>query len=133
MEDKDISPQLERIIQHIKSTYGAEPEYLWKNTPNNAVFRHGINKKWYAAVIKLPKSKLGLSGDECVYILDVKCDSLMIGSLLLEKGFFPAYHMNKNSWITILLDESVSDDEIFSLIGSSYSSVMPKLKNKSNK
>lgn len=128
MEDTGELSQLERIFRHAQSVYGTTPEYLWESSPDSAVLRHGVSKKWYAAALKVQKSKLGLSGDEYVYVLNVKCDSLMLGSLLLEKGFFPAYHMNKNSWISILLDETVSDGEIFSLLELSYGSVAPKMK-----
>lgn len=69
----------------------------------------------------VPKSKIGLEGNEKIDILDVKCDPILIGSLLNEKGFFPAYHMSKSSWITIALDGSVDDEKIFWLIDSSYS------------
>lgn len=44
----------------------------------------------------------------------------MLGSLLEEKGFYPAYHMNKEHWITIFLDGSVDDEKILSLIDISY-------------
>ena len=36
----------------------------------------------------------------------------LAGSLLMENGFFPAYHMRKDSWITVALDGSVADDKI---------------------
>ena len=49
----------------------------------------------------------------------------MIGSLLDEEGFFPAYHMNKNNWITIVLNDSVPDEKIYSLLELSYHSVAP--------
>ncbi len=44
----------------------------------------------------------------------------MIGSLRLSKGFLPAYHMNKEHWITILLDGSVEREKIKQLIDLSY-------------
>ena len=76
----------------------------------------------------VPKSRLGLEGDEPVTVLDVKCSPLMVGSLLSEKGFLPAYHMNKSSWISILLDGSVPDEKITPLLELSYDSVAPKRK-----
>ena len=74
--------------------------------------------------------KPGLSGGGCVDILNVKCDSVLIGSLLAEAGFFPAYHMNKNTWISVLLDETVPDERIFPLLAWSFDSVAPKRKRK---
>lgn len=88
--------------------------------PEYCVFRHKNNKKWFALIMDVPKSKIGLKGNERIDILDVKCDPILIGSLLREKGFFPAYHMSKSSWITIALDDSVDDEKIKWLIDMSY-------------
>ena len=78
----------------------------------------------------VPSGKLGLTGEQFVDVMNVKCNPIMIGSLLSEKGFLPAYHMNKNHWISIVLDESVPDDQIFPLLELSYDSVAPKRKKK---
>lgn len=108
------------VYDYVKEKYGTEPEYLWNKFPNYAVLRHPKNNKWYAAFMDIPKDKLGLDGKEIVDILDVKCNPILIGSLLKKDGFFPAYHMNRENWITILLDGTVSKDEIFMLLDLSY-------------
>ena len=120
--------QRERITQYIRETYGTEAEYLWADSPGSAVFRHPASKKWYAIIMDVPANKLGLSGEDLVDVMNVKCGTIMVGSLLSEKGFRPAYHMNKNHWISILLNDSVSDDQIFPLLELSYDSVAPKHK-----
>lgn len=122
--------QLERIVQYAQVRYGTEPEHLWAKYPDYMVFRHPTGKKWYAALMNVPEHRLGLPGDGSVDVLDVKCDPRMIGSLLSEKGFLPAYHMSKSTWISVLLDESVPDEQILSLIELSYDSVAPKRKKK---
>ena len=118
------------ITQYIQGTFGTEAEYLWADSPGNAVFRHPASKKWYAAMMRVLPEKLGLPSGEALDIMDIKCDTIMIGSLLSTKGFFPAYHMNKNHWISIILDGSVSDDQIIPLLELSYDSVAPKRKKK---
>ena len=120
--------QRERITQYIRETYGTEAEYLWADSPGSAVFRHPASKKWYAIIMDVPANKLGLSGEDLVDVMNVKCGTIMVGSLLAEKGFRPAYHMNNNHWISILLNDSVSDDQIFPLLELSYDSVAPKHK-----
>jgi predicted DNA-binding protein (MmcQ/YjbR family) len=70
--------------------------------------------------MKIPKNRLGEYSDRIVDIVNIKCDPIMLGSLLEEKGFYPAYHMNKEHWITICLDGSVDDEKILSLIDISY-------------
>ena len=64
--------------------------------------------------------KLGLEEDKTVDVLNIKCDPMMIGSLRMKERFFPAYHMNKENWISILLDGTVSADEIKPLLELSY-------------
>lgn len=120
--------QCERIIKHLRDVYETEPEHLWAQYPAYSVFRHPLSRKWYALVMDVPRSRLGLEGDETVAVLDLKCSPLMAGSLLSEKGFLPAYHMNKNSWITILLDGSVPDEKIIPLLELSYDFAAPKRK-----
>ena len=122
--------QRRRITQYIQDTFGTEAEYLWADSPGNAVFRHPASKKWYAAMMRVLPEKLGLPSGEALDIMDIKCDTIMIGSLLSTEGFFPAYHMNKNHWISIVLDGSVSDDQIIPLLELSYDSVAPKRKKK---
>ena len=119
-----------RITQYIQATFGTEAEYLWADSPGNAVFRHPASKKWYAAMMRVLPEKLGLPSGESLDIMDIKCDTIMIGSLLSTEGFFPAYHMNKNHWISIVLDGSVSDDQIIPLLELSYDSVAPKRRKK---
>ncbi len=116
----------EDVIQHIRDTYGVEPEYLWADTPNAAVFRHPGSRKWFALIMDVAADRLGLPGKEIVDVMNVKCGTVMVGSLLSEKGFLPAYHMNKEHWISILLDGSVSEEQIFPLLELSYDSVAPK-------
>lgn len=103
--------------------YGTEPEYPWENSPDNAVLRNMMSGKWYAIIMRVKRQILGLDGDGFVDVMNVKCDPILVGSLRMENGFLPAYHMNKDKWISILLDGSVSKEEIFPLIDESYSLV----------
>lgn len=122
------NPETAKVLQYIQETYGTAPEFLWTKTPNNAVFRHQSNAKWFAALLlDLPKEKLGVPDrGETVDILDLKCDSKLIGSLLDGRHYFPGYHMNKEHWITVLLDGSAPMDEVFGLIDLSYTVTQAK-------
>lgn len=122
--------QQERIMRHIEERYGSEPEHLWAQYPDYTVYRHSASRKWFAVFLTVPRDKLGMEGIEPICVLDIKCSPLMIGSLLSENGFFPAYHMNKTYWISVLMDGSVSDDQIFALLEFSYDSAAPKRKAK---
>ena len=78
------------------------------------------DKSWYAAVLQVPREKLGQNGTDKVEILNLKCDPLLIGSLKKQEGVYPAYHMNKEHWISIALDSAISKEEIYALLDWSY-------------
>ena len=114
----------QRIFQWVKQEYHTEPDYPWAD--ENAVLRHKKNNKWYALIMKVGCSKLGLQGEDTVDVVNVKCEPMLIGSLLAQTGFHPAYHMNKDKWITVRLDGSVPEDKIKNLIALSYQMTAPK-------
>ncbi len=115
-------------MQYVQDRYGTEPEYLWKKYPNYAIFRQPASKKWFAAVMDIPRRCLELDGDELVDVMDVKCGPIMVGSLLAQEGYFPAYHMSKSSCVSVILDDTVPDEDIYPLLELSYDSVAPKQK-----
>ena len=78
------------------------------------------NGKWYAAILRVEKSKLGLEEEGMVDIINVKCEPDMVGLLTQTYGFLSGYHMNKKYWITILLDGTVSEAKILDFLDMSY-------------
>ena len=116
----------DEILCWAAEQYGTEPERLWAAYPDYEVLRRADSGKWYALIADVPRAKLGLDGEGRVDILNVKCDSRMIGSLLSEPGFRPAYHMSRGNWVTILLDGTVKPEQIFPLLEMSYGLVAPK-------
>lgn len=120
----------EELKQFIFDHYSVETDHPWMKYPSYAVFRHPGNRKWFALIMEIPKEKLGLPGEELIDIVNFKCDPVLIGSLLNEPGFFPAYHMSKANWITVALDHSVSDVKIKGLLDMSFDLTAPKMKKK---
>jgi len=118
------------LQRFISENYGADAEHPWEKYPDYTVFRHGNNQKWFALFMDIPKEKLGLPGKELISVLNVKCEPLMIGSLRSEHGIYPAYHMNKSSWITIALDGSVSEEKTKWLLDMSYDLTSKRTKGK---
>lgn len=110
------------VVKHIKSEYGANPEFLWPDRyPGYAVFRHGDNRKWFALIGVVKRRSLGLDGDESVEIINLKFDKNQTYDFAeTSDHIFPAYHMNKNNWITVLLDGALPDEMVFELIERSY-------------
>ena len=131
MQKEKLSGALrDDIFNYTKKKYNTSPEYLWKSTPDTAVLRHSENKKWYAIIMPVQKNKLGLEENEIVDVLDLKCSPLMLGSLTMTNGIFPAYHMNKQHWISVLLDGTVDKEQVFSIIDMSYELTKTKIKKK---
>ena len=107
---------------YILENYNATSDNPFIKYPDLIVFRHVNNLKWFAVAMNVSKRKLGLDASESVDIVNVKCDPIMIGSFLSVPGFFRAYHMNKEKWISIALDGSVPDDTIKMFLDISYDS-----------
>ncbi len=107
------------VFELAREHYGTEAEYLWARTPNFGVLRHP-NGKWYAVVMDIPRSRLGLPGDGLIDVMNVQVDPVMSGSLRAATGIFPGYHMNKEKWITVLLDGTVDMAQIAILLDISY-------------
>ncbi len=120
----------EQLEIFLKETYSAETDCPWASYPDFKVFRHGNNKKWFALMMNVSKSKLGMDSDELLDIVNFKCESFLVSSLQREKGFFPAYHMSKTSWITAALDGTADDDKIKMLADMSYELTKTKVKKK---
>ena len=81
-------PMTQKIISYVKKKYNNELEYLWEKFPKNAICRRDDNKKWYAAFIKIPKSKLGNFSQEEVEILDLRANSEDIERLIDNKTLY---------------------------------------------
>ena len=109
------------VFEFIKKKYKVSPEYPWAKYDSNAVFRHTDNKKWFALVMDVQREKLGLHGEEYVDVVNLKMDDIFFRDMLLrQNGIFPAYHMNKQHWITVLLDGTVPEEKVFELIDMSF-------------
>ena len=109
------------VFAYIKKKYKTLPEYPWKKYPDYAVFRHGDNNKWFALVMEVPGDKLGMITSDLIPVVNLKVDDLFFRDVLIQQeGIMPAYHMNKQQWITVLLDGTVKKEQVLNLIDASY-------------
>lgn len=116
-----IYPQSNRITNLIIEKYGNKPEFLWKTFPGSGVFRNPTTNKWYLAILDVDRSKLQPDKKGLIEVADIKLSAENVEKLTKQKHFYPGYHMNKKYWISIILDDSVSDEEIMKLIEESHS------------
>ncbi len=114
--------QAKRISKYIEEKYKDLPEFLWEKFPNYAIYRKKENKKWYVlfGAVNLFKVDKKSKSKDMVEIINIKVNKEEIQNLIKQKGIFEAYHMNKKSWITIILDDTLKDIEIEKLIDKSY-------------
>lgn len=110
----------QELFDHIFLEYNVEPDYPFPGDEKSCVFRHRDNRKWFALVMSVPCRTLGIVREGNIDILNLKCDPLLIGSFRVKSGFLPAYHMNKDNWITILLDNVPRKEEIEGILAMSF-------------
>lgn len=110
----------ECLDKHIVDVYKTEAEFPWVSAPSYAVYRHKSNNKWFAVIMEIPKIKIGLEEEGNINVVNLKCDPLLVGSLILDNGIHPAYHMSKTHWITVCLDGSVDKEKIKWLLDISF-------------
>lgn len=106
------------IIEYARQRYGDEPEFLWEDD-DSAVLRRKDNRKWYAVFMNVNRKKFGEETDKVVPVLNVRI-KIEDGDGYAEEGFYPAFHMNKKHWISIILDGRSSTERIEKLLSDSY-------------
>ena len=81
--------------------------------------------KWYALLSDVEYNKLNKNTDITtkVKILNLKYPTDNILDIIDNKNIFPAYHMNKKHWISIVLDKNIKLETIKELIDISFSLV----------
>ena len=112
-----IFNQSNRITKLIIKKYKIIPEFLWEKNPTFGVFRNQKSKKWFGIIMNIDKSKIIPDQKGEIEILNLKLDDK---NYLQEKGIYSAYHMNKKSWVSIILDETLTDEKIMKLVEISY-------------
>ena len=109
------------VEKYIKEKFDVLDEQIFPKYPKFSVFRHKKNEKWFALLMEISASKLGLKSDEVIEVLNLKCSPDLAMVLVDEQHFFKAYHMNKKHWISVNLNSKISQKTVFDLIDESFS------------
>ena len=112
----------------IEENYGVTAEYPWASAPSYAVFRHSSNRKWFAVIMTVPKVKLGIREEGTIDLVNLKCSTEIIDSILKESGIYPAYHMSKAHWLSVALDGSATADAVTWLLEISHRLTAPRIR-----
>ncbi len=128
------NPLTEQVVEHIKSQYGVGPDFLWKDDFDNGAFRHPKTKKWFAVLMmNIAEQKVtGEPSDRIVDIINFKSDPAFTCLIVDRKKFFGGYHMNKENWVSIILDGRVNLDEIKPLVDYGFTIIDERANKKKN-
>lgn len=109
------------------NSYGTLADYPFDDDNLTAVLRHSDNRKWYAIVMRVSRRKFGIESDEAVDVVNLKLPTEMFGSFGVSDGVYPAYHMNKLHWISVLLPDT-SEETVSFLTNASFEATKAKIK-----
>lgn len=118
------------FLEYCANTFGTQPDYPFDEDFETAVLRHADNRKWYAIVMKVSRRKFGIKNDEVIDVVNMKLPTEMFGSFGTADGVYPAYHMNKLHWISVLLPDA-PDDVVEFLTSVSFEATRAKRKKRS--
>jgi predicted DNA-binding protein (MmcQ/YjbR family) len=111
------------LLEIVEERYGMRPEFPWSRWPNYAVLRHPGNRKWFGVLMDVPADRLGLDGAEVgekVEILNVKVDPDDVLVLRLADSIMPAYHMNKDNWVSVAIEGDIPGELVLDLLETSH-------------
>lgn len=121
---------IKTVIKHINDYYAVSPEYLFESSPDTAVFRNSSTNKWFAVIMRgIKKTKLGVNSEDLVDIINLKCDPVFSYAVVDGARVFRGYHMNKQHWISVVLDKNTDKAMLFDLIEQSYDLIDKRRKN----
>ena len=115
-----------------QDAYGTLPDYPFEEDFETAVLRHADTRKWYGIVMRVSRRKFGFDSDEVIDVVNLKLPMEMYGSFGAADGVYPAYHMNKLHWISVLLPDA-PEDLIGFLTSVSFEATKEKKKSKKEK
>ena len=111
--------QANRLASLIRDSYGVEAEFLFKDDEDTGVFRNPLSGKWFGIIMNIERNRLLADEEGKSDVLNLKVDALA-AELAGRDGVFPAWHMNKKNWISVILDGTLADEEIMEMVRVSY-------------
>ena len=115
----DGNPYRTRILDYVAERYQSYPQFPWKSAPEHGTLKTAKGK-WYGVIMHIPYRSLGIDVHGMTDVCNLRNRPEFIQELIDYKCFYPAYHMNKTYWFTILLDQKLSWKQLQKLIDESY-------------
>ncbi|MBQ6730539.1 MAG: MmcQ/YjbR family DNA-binding protein [Bacilli bacterium] len=115
----------------IKNRYNELPDHPFKEPHiiNYGVYRYKGNKKWYGLVMNIDKGHL-VKEEKGTYVdvINVRIDESKRETIINNQSIYPSYHMNKQKWVSIILDDSLDDEVVMAYIDYSRNFMINKKK-----
>ncbi len=115
------------FINYCVSAYAAVPDFPFEDDFITMALRHTDTRKWYALVMQVSRRKFAQASDELIDVVNLKLPTEMFGSFGAADGVYPAYHMNKLHWVSVILCEA-PDEVIKFLVNVSFEATKKKKK-----
>ena len=112
-----------RLMEYCTAQFGTKPEAPWEDSPDFYTFKTARRNKWYALFMTIPYKSLGLTAKGRLDVLNIKLPPEKVADLIDRVHFYPAYHMNKKHWLTIILDKEADEPLVQQLLEESYALV----------
>ena len=109
-----------KVIAYIQNQFAVSPIFPWTKHKNYCTFNTQEKNKWFAVLLQISAKKLNIDSENEVTILNLKGNPDKITRLIDYTTIFPAYHMHKKLWYTVLLNKDTNFEELQTLIQASY-------------
>lgn len=107
------------FLEYCRRTHGVSPDNPFGRNSNSLVLRHTDDRKWYALVMNVSRRKFGQDSDDAIDVVNLKLPLEIFGTFGASDGIYPAYHMNKLHWVSVLLPD-VKDELLQFLVNVSF-------------
>lgn len=125
--------QANRIARKAAQEFNEQVDFPFTRLPTYGVLRNAMTGKWYGLIMDIDKYKLTKKRRDAgqrIEILELKVVNQEVRQRLLgQPGFYPSYHMHRETWLTINLDDSVADEQIIQLLKVSRSFTIHHVQN----
>ncbi|KHD44349.1 MmcQ/YjbR family DNA-binding protein [Streptococcus hongkongensis] len=122
-----LSAQMNRMAVKIADSFADSWDKPFEKAQDYSSYR--VAGKWYALVYPAKGRQFeGIADDKKdkdFEAVNLKVNPKDMAELLALEGVYPAYHMSKKSWVSVLLDDGLSDQVLWTLLSKSRQLVAP--------
>ena len=115
-----VMPHRAEVLRYCKETYGTEADYPFRDSTAQALRKP--SGKWYGLLMTVPAEKLDPRKKGDVQVVNLKATPERIANPDFQ-FVFPAWHMNRKYWISVLLDSAIPQELLHTLLDESYALV----------